>query len=149
MDLHEFAENARKTYVDLGSRELNDAHMIFGMITEVGELADTLKKKLAYGKDLDTVNLIEELGDILWYWINFCTNYGFDPDVILDRVIGKLKIRYGDKFNVSGAINRNLEKERSFLEGYSPDETIMDDADNYDYVADDFNFDAARERAWR
>ncbi len=38
-----------------------------GTVTEVGELADQVKRHVFYGLDLDKENLIEELGDIEWY----------------------------------------------------------------------------------
>lgn len=42
-------------------------HGIIGVVTELGEAIDALKKSLYYGKELDIVNLKEEIGDILWY----------------------------------------------------------------------------------
>ena len=33
-----------------------------------------------------------------------------------EKIINKLKARFGDKFNTDGANNRNLEKEREILE---------------------------------
>lgn len=41
-------------------------HAALGMITESAEFADMLKKHLFYGKNLDEVNLREEIGDLLW-----------------------------------------------------------------------------------
>ena len=45
-------------------------HGVLGLATESGEIADNVKKHLFYGKDADEPNLIEELGDILWYVAN-------------------------------------------------------------------------------
>lgn len=42
-------------------------HALIGLITEVGELADCIKKHAIYGKPLDKVNLMEEVGDCFWY----------------------------------------------------------------------------------
>lgn len=42
-------------------------HGIIGMMTEAGELLDQMKKHWFYGRELDVVNIKEELGDILWY----------------------------------------------------------------------------------
>ena len=39
------------------------------MLTELGELADPPKRELAYGKDIDSVNVLEECGDFLWYYV--------------------------------------------------------------------------------
>jgi NTP pyrophosphatase (non-canonical NTP hydrolase) len=42
-------------------------HAGYGLMTEVGEMLDTYKRHQFYKKDLDTKNLIEEVGDVLWY----------------------------------------------------------------------------------
>ena len=39
-------------------------HAVMGIVTEEGELMDQLKKAKIYRKDLDKVNLIEEIGDV-------------------------------------------------------------------------------------
>lgn len=49
------------------TRILRLLHASMGLCTEAGEFADQLKKYIFYRKDLDEINLIEELGDILWY----------------------------------------------------------------------------------
>lgn len=53
-----------------GVDQLNHARV--GMVTEVGELGDLLKRKLAYGKSFDFVNLLEECGDWFWYFVLYC-----------------------------------------------------------------------------
>lgn len=42
-------------------------HMAFGIVGEVGELADAIKKAVFYEKKLDGENVVEELGDIEFY----------------------------------------------------------------------------------
>ena len=42
-------------------------HATLGIQTEAGEFSDPLKKHIYYGKELDTQNMREELGDLLWY----------------------------------------------------------------------------------
>lgn len=42
-------------------------HAGFGLMTEVGEILDTYKRHQFYKTLLDTKNLIEEVGDVLWY----------------------------------------------------------------------------------
>lgn len=42
-------------------------HMAMGVVGEFGEIIDAIKKSEIYGKDLDKVNLAEEVGDALWY----------------------------------------------------------------------------------
>lgn len=47
-------------------------HAKLGMVTEVGELCDLFKRQVAYGKNFDHVNLLEECGDYLWYFVLYC-----------------------------------------------------------------------------
>lgn len=47
-------------------------HAQIGMVTELGELGDLLKRELAYGKEFDRINLMEECGDFLWYFMLYC-----------------------------------------------------------------------------
>ncbi len=42
-------------------------HSGLGMITEIGELADSIKKHVIYEKQLDCENVVEEVGDTFWY----------------------------------------------------------------------------------
>lgn len=91
-------------------------HAQMGMQTETAEFTDALKKSLFYGKPLDTVNLKEELGDLLWYVAIAMDELGTDFSTEAARVISKLKSRYPDKFTSECAENRNLETERKVLE---------------------------------
>lgn len=105
-----------KTCAKLNSPGDDIIHMLFGMITEVGELTDIFKKSIAYGKEIDWVNVEEELGDLMFYIASFCRINNIDlEDVILTNV-NKLEERYKEKFTEEEALNRNLEKEREILE---------------------------------
>lgn len=42
-------------------------HMGLGIVGEMGEIVDQLKKAYIYGKPLDQVNIVEEVGDVAWY----------------------------------------------------------------------------------
>jgi NTP pyrophosphatase (non-canonical NTP hydrolase) len=71
--LKEYQELAQRTCADLGNKKLNNLHMKMGLITELAEAIDVYKKKIAYKKDIDYVNLQEELiGDTLFYAVNYC-----------------------------------------------------------------------------
>ncbi|QQS39178.1 nucleoside triphosphate pyrophosphohydrolase family protein [Candidatus Woesebacteria bacterium] len=90
-------------------------HAILGMITESGELADALKKYKFYNLPLDKVNLIEEIGDVLWYVAIACDELGVDFEKIMDKNIRKLEVRYPEKFTSEKSKKRNLKKERKEL----------------------------------
>lgn len=70
MTLKEYSTLCNRTNADLGSLEQNVLHMDIGMFTELGELMDILKKKLAYKKEIDPTHLQEEVSDVLWYAVN-------------------------------------------------------------------------------
>jgi NTP pyrophosphatase (non-canonical NTP hydrolase) len=106
---------ASRTDANLGG-EMDNVHYIFGMLTELGELADIFKKNIAYKKTIDWVNAKEELGDFCWYLANFCKKNDLDLEEILDTNIAKLEARYPEKFTEEKAINRNLDAERKILE---------------------------------
>lgn len=92
-------------------------HSVLGINSESGELANQLKRHIFYGKELDTVNLKEELGDLLWYVSIAMKVLGITYAEVMDLNIKKLKARYPDKFSQDKALNRDLDKERKVLEG--------------------------------
>ena len=42
-------------------------HMCLGIVGEMGELVDAIKKAYVYGKGIDQTNIVEEVGDVSWY----------------------------------------------------------------------------------
>ena len=90
--------------------------MCLGLQTESAEISDVFKKKLAYNKDIDWVNVKEEIGDLMWYIANLCNLNEWDLENILETNINKLKIRFPEKFTNDLAINRDLLEERKTLE---------------------------------
>ncbi|MFW2369109.1 MAG: nucleoside triphosphate pyrophosphohydrolase family protein [Desulforhopalus sp.] len=113
-------------------------HAVMGMATEAGELLDMLKKHIFYGKELDLVNLEEELGDLDWYQslaIHSARlkDHHTSWETIWDKNIAKLKSRYGNKFSEERAEERDLGKERGILERSSCD---IVDVNGDDYLVD-------------
>jgi NTP pyrophosphatase (non-canonical NTP hydrolase) len=123
----DFASIEKRILTIRGMRLLH-AHL--GIGSEGGEIADQLKRWLFYGKELDTANLAEEIGDLFWYCALACNELGIDFESIMERNIAKLKARYGDKFSAQAALERNLIRERAALEGLRP----VEDGDDYDKV---------------
>jgi NTP pyrophosphatase (non-canonical NTP hydrolase) len=91
-------------------------HAIYGLVTEAGEMMDAIKKSKIYGKDLDTVNLIEEAGDLMWYLSLLSDELHVSFEDIWERNINKLKVRYPEKYTDENALTRDLRTERSVLE---------------------------------
>lgn len=94
-------------------------HAGIGLSTEGGEFLDALKKHIFYGKELDRVNLAEELGDIFWYLAIASDELGIEFETVMNRNIEKLKARYGEKFSEEKAEERDLKTEREILEKQS------------------------------
>lgn len=115
MQINKYVEEAKRTMAVMDSSVLDNVHMLLGMVTEVGELADVYKKNIAYKKPVDYINVKEEIGDVMWYIANFCSLNNFDLEEILKNNIAKLRSRYPEKFTEQHATNRNLEKERDIL----------------------------------
>jgi len=91
-------------------------HAVLGMASEVGEIADALKKHIIYGKALDEINILEEAGDESWYIALALTAIKKGFEEAFERNIAKLKARYGAQFTEAAALNRDLDAERKTLE---------------------------------
>lgn len=99
-----------------GGEMIDLLHAGIGLATEGGEFLDALKKSIFYGKELDKVNLAEELGDVLWYVAMALRALGTDFEEQMEININKLKLRYPDKFTEEKAEVRDLTSERELLE---------------------------------
>lgn len=116
MEIKEYQNLSKRTNAKLESKLMDNLHMSLGMQTEAAEISDVFKKHIAYGKDMDWVNVKEELGDLMFYVVNICNINGWDLRDIMKTNIEKLKSRFPDKFTTDKALNRDLETERKILE---------------------------------
>lgn len=107
-------------------------HFALGVSTEAGEILDAVKKRVAYGKPLDMVNIQEEIGDLLWYIAMFAERAGIDLELVMETNIRKLAARYKEKsFSKNSALVRDLPTERLILEkGCVTDPCLLDNLDN-------------------
>ena len=98
-------------------------HAILGIGDETGELIKLVKDKLYYNKQISLVSIIEELGDMLWYFTlaadALANNMGIDFEETCKMIVNanreKLKARYPDKYTNSAAINRDVGHEQNIL----------------------------------
>lgn len=100
-------------------------HAVLGMVGEVGELAGAVEKHVYYGQDLDRTNLLEEVGDVLWYVALLCNAMQFDLEKVMERNIEKLRKRYPVKYEdqLAAEHGRDRDAERKVLE-----DTLGEDA---------------------
>jgi hypothetical protein len=99
--------------IDINPRVL---HGVIGKFTEVGELIEAVMSAHVTDEPLDSVNVMEELGDDQWYNAILTDELGIDMGITQDTVIAKLKSRFPDKFDADKAINRDVVTERQVLE---------------------------------
>jgi len=105
LDFLEFQALAMRTANRMG-RDKDLIHAAMGLTSEAGEFMDAIKANYAYNKELDVENLIEELGDILWFVALACNSLGIPMSAPAHLCIEKLLVRYPDQFTNEGAIAR-------------------------------------------
>ena len=105
-----YLEKAKRT---LSTKEGYLEHMAYGLVTESGEILDALKKHKFYGRDLDTRNLKEEIGDLMWYMYQLLEILEYSPEQCREDNIAKLAKRYPNKFE--DVVNRDVGTELSHI----------------------------------
>ena len=106
MDFKTYQNKARETakYPKLGS---NYIYPTLGLVGEAGEVAEKVKKVIRDKKgmfDQDSKDAIKkELGDVLWYISNLCTEFDFSLNDVALENLKKLKKRASEgKISGSG-----------------------------------------------
>jgi NTP pyrophosphatase (non-canonical NTP hydrolase) len=83
---------------------------LLGLNGECGELTDIAKKILYHGKEFDAVEIMLELGDILYYLTAICNILGFDWDEIMLNNNAKLMARYKNGYSIEQSLKRVEER---------------------------------------
>ena len=97
MTLNDYQKLAYRTFKQ-GTHDFNLNHVALGVCGEAGEFADCIKKHTIYKQPLDTVNALEELGDLLWYVSVAAHELGFNLTEVAVVNITKLNKRYPEKY---------------------------------------------------
>ena len=122
MSPNEYIQNALRTapseytFGNTGDVTPRIEHAVIGMVTEAGECLDAIKKSKIHGKPLDKINLIEEVGDVMWYIALLADELGVSFEEIWEKNINKLRVRFPEKYSSEHAINHDTEAERKVLE---------------------------------
>lgn len=87
-------------------KQMRMMHAAMGISGEVGELIDVIKKHILYGKELDTKHLLEESGDVMWYFSILFDTLGTSFEEIMAINNAKLKKRYPQGFTEANALER-------------------------------------------
>ncbi len=104
---HFFVRAETLNSVGKASRNTDLLHAALGLTSEVGELADPIKKAMFYGKPLDTENIREEAGDLLWYIAGpLCRALGCTLEDLAAANVAKLRLRYPERYSDAAAVAR-------------------------------------------
>lgn len=79
---------------------------LLGLNGECGELTDIFKKILYHGKEYDPVDILLEMGDVLYYLTAICNILGIDITEIMLNNNAKLVARYKNGYSVEASLNR-------------------------------------------
>ena len=98
MDFGDYQQKARDTAVY--PREYSILYPTLGMCGEAGEVAEKVKKvirdKGGEFNDFDRMAIRKELGDVLWYMAQICSDLDFHLDSVAWTNIEKLRRRKED-----------------------------------------------------
>lgn len=96
MNFNEYQEKSRKTafYPNMGD---NYIYPTLGLAGEAGEVAEKIKKVIRDDggviSDEKKVEMVKELGDVLWYVAQIASELGLKLDEVAEKNIEKLDSR--------------------------------------------------------
>lgn len=86
-----YQDEARKTAIY--PQQSMRTYPLIGLVGEVGEFCNKYKKEIRDKAILDKEDAKKELGDILWYLSNLCTDFGIALDEVALLNLEKLNDR--------------------------------------------------------
>ena len=107
MDLNTYQTLAMQTDSQYKNQTDRLMNAVMGLCGESGETIDIVKKHLFQGHELNKDDLVEELGDILWYIALCADTIGIPLSDVASANINKLRKRYPDGFNSHDSIHRD------------------------------------------
>lgn len=112
MDANEYQLLAGRTLIDGPDATYTDLETMLvwnalGLAGEAGEVADTIKKAVFHRHPLDRVELVKELGDVLWYVAALCTKLEIPLENVMILNIQKLRKRYPDGYSSEASLKRD------------------------------------------
>lgn len=96
LDLYTRQTNATAVYPAVNTGGLAEfSYIALGLAGETGEAVDVVKKMVRSERiDQERVNkLVDELGDVLWYWVRLVALTGVSPEEVIARNVAKLNAR--------------------------------------------------------
>lgn len=108
MNLNEYQSLARRTQNPKLNPHERKEHALMGMISELGEICSCYQKT-HQGHPLIVNDVIDELGDLMWFVAEFCDVLRVDLDYVCERNIDKLRGRYPEGFASERSLCRGSE----------------------------------------
>lgn len=105
MSLKEYQALARRTQNNELAIEEKERHALFGMASEVGEI-HAIYQKVYQGHAMDYMQVVDEMGDLMWFMAELADAIGVSLDDVADHNIAKLKKRYPRGFDVEHSVHR-------------------------------------------
>jgi NTP pyrophosphatase (non-canonical NTP hydrolase) len=104
--IDEFGEHVGKLFIKPSDHAGRCVHAAMCVAGEGGELIDAVKKHWIYGAELDTANILEECGDVLFYVAALLGEVGYNLNDAMVHNVAKLKKRYPQGFTEQAARDR-------------------------------------------
>jgi NTP pyrophosphatase (non-canonical NTP hydrolase) len=101
-----YMEEVLRTYAGQDTSKDKLTLGALGLAGESGEVVDMVKKWLFQGHELDCLDLLDEMGDVLWYIALMCSAFGWTLDDAIRANVDKLHMRYPDGFTSERSVNR-------------------------------------------
>ena len=93
LTFQKYSKLARRTEAPL-SPDNRLLHHTLGIADEAGEISKAVKAYIAYGQSLNTDNIVEEIGDALWFLACLADTCGTTLEEAAKKNIAKLEHRY-------------------------------------------------------
>jgi NTP pyrophosphatase (non-canonical NTP hydrolase) len=103
---HDYTQEVLRTYAGEDTCKEKLTLGSLGLAGESGEVIDAIKKWMFQGHDIDPLDLLNEIGDVLWYLTLMCSAFGYGLDYAIEANIKKLRKRYPNGFDSRQSINR-------------------------------------------
>lgn len=111
MTLNEYQKLAERTMNPNLTPEQTEAHALYGLSAEVGEIHG-IYQKVYQGHEMDYIALTEEMGDVLWMLAELATVFGIRLEDIAIQNIDKLRKRYPGGFEAARSLHRSAGSEK-------------------------------------
>lgn len=106
MELERYQDLARRTQNQTLTLAQKRMHALHGLASEVGEIHGIYQKTFQ-GHALRSEDVIDELGDLLWFTAELADVLGVSLDEVARRNVDKLMKRYPEGFEEVRSLNRD------------------------------------------